>query len=594
MLLLTAVMVCADVTLTAKAPASVAVGEQFRLQYTVNASNASRPQLSSIPNFKILYGPATSSSQSIQIINGKTTQSSSTSYTYPLEAEKEGSFTLPSVTLTVDGQQYTSNKPHITVVKAGSAPANPSTRSNNSTPATRRQQSSTPIPRSIKPEDLFVEVTANKREVYEQEPVLLSYNVYTNLMLEQLQGKMPDLKGFVAKEIPLPREKQLTVTQHKGRTMETTLWSQYVMFPQQSGKLSVPSIPFEGVVVVQNTNIDPIDAFFFGSNMASRVNHTIKAPGIDITVKPLPPKPAGFTGAVGRGFTVSARLATEQPRENEPLVLQVKIHGLGNIDLITPPEVEFPADFETLDPKTSVKTELTTQGMKGDLTIEYLAIPNHQGHYTIPPVKFTYFDYTDGQYHTISTPDAIEVNVAKGSPDSYAVRQRIKSDIRNIHLGEAYHTESSSFWLSGAFWMAYGLLVVAFVVVNILLNRRLKTSVLGKKDRNAKAKERLRVAASHLNAGNASEYYTAMLGALLGLVAEKTSMPVNEMSSERVAAILGERGVDEALAKAYVDLVAECEYRVYGASADAEHDMQDNYDKALELISQLNTKLKKK
>ena len=125
-------------------------------------------------------------------------------------------------------------------------------------------------------------------------------------MLEQLQGKMPDLKGFVAKEIDLPKDKQLSVVRHNGRLIQTTLWSQYVMFPQQSGKLTIPSIPFEGIFAFPNHIVDPIDAYFFGTSSVVKVNHTVKSPSVNITVKPLPQAPGGFSGAVGTNFNISA------------------------------------------------------------------------------------------------------------------------------------------------------------------------------------------------------------------------------------------------------------------------------------------------
>ena len=66
----------AGVTLTAKAPSTVGVGDQFRLQYIVNSADVSgRPQVGSIAGFELVYGPAVSTSQSIQIINGRASES---------------------------------------------------------------------------------------------------------------------------------------------------------------------------------------------------------------------------------------------------------------------------------------------------------------------------------------------------------------------------------------------------------------------------------------------------------------------------------------------------------------------------------------
>ena len=76
-------------TLTARAPQQVAVGEQFRLTYTVNTQDVSGFRIGQVPDaFEILMGPSTSSQSSFQMINGKTSQSSSITYTFILSAVK--------------------------------------------------------------------------------------------------------------------------------------------------------------------------------------------------------------------------------------------------------------------------------------------------------------------------------------------------------------------------------------------------------------------------------------------------------------------------------------------------------------------------
>ncbi|MBQ7741684.1 MAG: protein BatD [Bacteroidaceae bacterium] len=596
-LLLTTLGVNAAVTVTAKVPAVVGVGEQFRLQYTVNSGDvAGQPHIGSVASFDVVYGPAVSTSHSFTSINGHSTENSSTTFTFTLIARKEGKYQLPAVTLNVGGHNYTSNTPTLQVVK-GNGNSTPQTHSSPLSP-----QPSPPSPHSshrVGPGDLYIEVSANKRTVYEQEPVLLSYNVYTTQALEQLQGKMPDLKGFVAKEVPLSRDKHLSIVNRNGRTIQTTTWSQYVMFPQQSGKLTIPSIPFEGIIAYVNRNIDPIDAFFFGTNATTRINHTVHAPSLDITVKPLPPKPSTFSGGVGNNFTISAALASKTPRENETLTLKVKISGTGNIDLITPPEVHFPADFEQLDNKSEANTTLTPEGMKGDLTIEYYAIPNHKGQYVIPPVELTYFSPADSQYHTISSGKPIVVKVAKGNPNSYAARQRMKNDdIRHIHLDPISADSAAGGGGMLPVAVAYVLLVALFVVAYMILQLRQRRSadVQGRLLRKAgtKANARLRTALRMMQSGKASEFYAETLGALRDFVADKLALPVTDVTKENISALFAEYGVSEELSLRYSEVVSECELHIYGVSSDDANQMQRTYHDAEEIITLLNPLLKKK
>lgn len=599
-LVIVSLSLSAAVKITAQAPAHVGVGDEFRLSYVVNSSDVSgAPHISSIPGFDIVYGPATSNYSSTSVVNGRVSKTASVTFTYTLIARKEGTFTLPAVTLQVEGRSCTSNRPRITVGKASSAQSRQSTGGSGGSSSVSLPPRGSASSGRISPQDLYIEVSANKKVVYEQEPVLLSYRVYTNLMLEQLQGKMPDLKGFVAKEVPLPRQKQLTVANHNGRTVQTTTWSQYVMFPQQSGKLTIPSIPFEGVIALPNHNVDPIDAFFFGSNPVTRINHTVHAPSLTIEVKPLPSKPAGFSGAVGSGFTLSAQLLTANPRENETLTLRLRIHGTGNIDLVTPPTVAFPSDFETFDPQTKANTRLTTAGMEGDLIVDYPAIPNHKGQFTIPRINFIFFNPQDGKYHTISTDKPIVVNVAKGSPNSYAARQRMRNDdIANIHLNPLRTHSVSVFWGRPLFWILYAVVIIAFAIAYylLLLRRRLYADETGQNRRKAgrRAASRLKKAASYLHKGQGQDFYTETLTALRQFVADKTSIPAPELTKERITTVLSEHQVPQDLIDRLTGLMSDCELHIYGVSDDSPQDMRSVLDQAEQLLSQLNPLLKKK
>ena len=114
--LLTLVVALSAQTLTGRAPSQVAVGEQFRLTYTVNTQDARGFRAGDIPHeFEVLMGPSTSTQSSFQMVNGHTSSTSSITYTYIVVATKNGSFTIPPAHVTVDGKTVTSNELHIKV-----------------------------------------------------------------------------------------------------------------------------------------------------------------------------------------------------------------------------------------------------------------------------------------------------------------------------------------------------------------------------------------------------------------------------------------------------------------------------------------------
>ena len=157
-----------EVSFTASAPDAVAVGDQFRLSYTITTQDVRDFRVASIRGFDVLMGPSRSTQSSVQIINGKTTSTQSITFTYILMAKTEGEYTIPGATVTADGNQMVSNSVKIKVL-----PADKSSQSG--------QQRGTTGSATISGNDLFITGTINKTTVYEQEAILLTYKIYTQV-----------------------------------------------------------------------------------------------------------------------------------------------------------------------------------------------------------------------------------------------------------------------------------------------------------------------------------------------------------------------------------------------------------------------------
>lgn len=585
----------AQIKVVASAPEVVAEGEQFQLSYTVNTQDIKSIQnLQSIPDFEILYGPGRSSSHSIQIINGHQTSSSSVTYSYTLLARKQGTYTLPKLSVNVGGTTYTSNAPQIKVVEAAQNQGG-----NNSRSSSPSAVGSNSTVDHISNKDLFITVTANKSKVVEQEPILLTYRVYTRLSLSELSGKMPDLKGFMVKEVPLPQEKQFSVENYNGQNYYSTIWSQYVMFPQQTGKLQIPSIKFEGVVLFQDPTIDLIEEFFNGTSGRVRRNKTVIAPPLDITVDPLPEKPTDFCGAVGQ-FSIKSQLKTAHPKQNETLDLQIQISGTGNVDLIKAPKVDFPSDFDVYDPKQTAQSQLTTAGMNGTMSIDYIAVPRHSGSYTIPSVKLSYYDTSAHDFKTIQT-DPITIQVAKGEKNIYADKQReiqAKSDIRYIKSGPVtLHHKEDLFWNRPLYWLFYLLPLLAFAVAFIYLRRRiqLQGDVVGQRIRGASrlVSSRLKQAGLLLQQEKHEAFYEELLQALLGYVSDKLNIPVSDLSKDRIRSEFANLQIPDNVCENYLDLLTKCEFYRFSQMKTGFDEASSLYSQASDTINKLEQQIKK-
>ncbi len=587
-------------TLTGSAPSHVAVGEQFRLTYTVNTQNVSEFRAGNIPDeLEVLIGPNRSMQSSYQMVNGHTSSSSSITYTYIVVATKNGTFTIPAAHVVVDGKSIASNTLKITVSGNARSQSNggSSQRQRDDEGAEMRDAGS-----RISGSDLFIKVSANKKRVYEQEPILLTYKVYTLVSLTQLEGKMPDLKGFHTQEVDLPQQKSFKVETINGRPYRTVTWSQYVMFPQITGKLQIPSITFNGIVVQQNRNIDPFEAFFNGGSGYIEVKKQIQAPGIEIQVDPLPQRPANFSGGVGK-FNISAQLNKTDVKANDPVSMRVIVSGTGNLKLIKQPEVAFPKDFDKYDAKITDKTKLTPSGLEGSMIYDILAVPRHQGKYEIPPIEFTFFNTDTKKYETVRT-EGFTLNVAKGSGSASVSDftgqedlQLLNKDIRHIKMGDTrQHSLDDFFFGSTGYLISIVVLALIFISLFVIFRQRAIENANITKRRAGKANKvatkRLKKAAKLMTENKPGEFYDEVLRALWGYVGDKLNIPVEQLSHDNISMRLAERNVNEETIAQFIEALDECEFERY-APGDPKGNMNKVYEKAMTAIEKIEETMKR-
>ena len=583
--------------LVAGAPSHVSVGEQFRLTYTINTQDVDNFRAGNFPDaFEVLMGPSTSRQSSFQMVNGHTTSSSSITFTYIVCANKNGTFTIPPAQIRCDGKVVKSNSVKINVSGRQQAQRGGGGGGYDDEPQMR------PSGSHISGSDLFIKVSANKQRVHEQEPILLTYKVYTLVQLTRLDGKMPDLKGFHTQEVQLPQQKSFKVETYNGRPYRTVTWSQYVMFPQMTGKLEIPSITFDGTVVMQNRDIDPFEAFFNGGSGYVEMKKKIKAPGITIQVDPLPNRPADFSGGVGK-FNISAQLTPASIKTNDAVTLRVIVSGVGNLKLIKEPVVVFPKDFDRYDAKVTDKTKLTANGVEGSMIYDFIAVPRNAGKYEIPPVKFVYYDTSTNKYATIES-KGFSLNVAQGAKGGGVSDftgqdvDLLNKDIRHIKTTpEELHGVNEFFFGSTSYWVTLALLAIAFISLFVIFRQRaIDNANIGKmrgKKANKVATKRLRVANKLMTAGRSSEFYDEVLRALWGYVGDKLNMPVESLSRENISQRLSEREVSEANVKLFISALDECEFERY-APGDAKGNMNKTFNAAMTAIENIEDTMKKR
>ena len=591
--IVTTITVWADdkITFTANAPEVVVSGDQFRLTFTVNSQKIRDFRAPYIKGFEVLMGPSRSTQSSTNIINGKVTSSSSITFTYILMADKEGDYSIPGASVVADGNPYVSNSVKIKVL--------PPDQTQNQGSASRNQASNS----QISNKELFITATASKTNVYEQEAFLLTYKIYTQVNLTGLRGDMPDLKGFHTQEVELPRQKQWTLEHYNGRNYNTTVYSQYVLFPQQSGKLEIPSITFEGVVTEVIPSSDPFDIFSGGRSRDIKKN--IVTPKLTINVKSLPEgKPSNFSGGVG-DFTMSSSISTQELKTNDAVTIKVIISGTGNMKLINTPEVAFPQDFEIYDPKVDNKFSLTREGLAGSKVIEYLAIPRHAGEFTIPSIEFTYFDLKTQSYKTLKS-EPYTLNVAKGEGNAEQVianftnKEDLKvlgKDIRYIKTGHTKFTPKDEFFYGTmSYYLWYIIPLICFISFLLIYRKQAIDNANVAKMRNKKANKvaskRMKNAGKLLAEKKKEAFYDEVLKALWGYISDKLNIPVSQLSKDNIEEELVKYNVSKELIHTFIETMNECEFARY-APGNQNEAMDKVYASAIDVISKMENSIKR-
>lgn len=585
-----------NVEFTASAPSVVEVGEQFRLSYSLN-QKGSDLKVPTLEGFDLLMGPSMSSSSSFSSINGKVSQSVSYIYTYVLEGTKEGTFQIPAATVIVNGKEYRSNALSIQVVKGSGG--------NSGTSGQRERQTAQPdATAAINEENLFVKVDVSRRNLYIGEGLVATIKVYSKVDLVRFgRSKFPSFDGFLAEEIPTPQQIELVRETYDGKIYNVGTIRKLLLFPQHTGEITIEPFELECIVRQQLTNSRSFFDDFFGNYRDVRAMRMSKPVKIHVRELPLEGRPLGFSGAVGN-IAVRTSVSTDSLKANDALTYKVVFSGTGNLKLLEAPKVNFPPDFESYEPKVTKDIKVGENGMNGSVTYEYLLIPRYAGDYKIPALTFSYFDPHTHSYRT-ATGREYRIHVQKGTESSQesgamAVQSFKKEDVRqlgkdiryirtgNLHLRPA----GSNFFGTTAYWLAFIVPFVLFVIGAILNRRRIKANAdlarVKNKAANKMARKRMKAAAVAMKAHDSELFYDEVLKAMWGYVSYKLNIDKAELNRDNISELLLQKNVSEELIREFIGMLDTCEFARYAPAGNPDQEMDKVYKDGIAVITKLD------
>ena len=245
----------------------------------------------------------------------------------------------------------------------------------------------------------------------------------------------PEMRGMLAYESPsdLPA---YTVSS-RGKSFEAFVY-QRAIFPVAAGQFTIPS--------ARLTYALPLTPSFFSRDESYEArSDSIVVVAID---PPLAGRPPEYQGAVG-ALTIDADLDSGRARVGDPLLLRVRVAGIGNVKLLPRPPVRVAwATVVPADERVTVTTDRDT--VRGAKEFDWVLTPTRPGMRLLPPVRYWYFDPWTESYQ-----------LAEAAPDSVLVAPGMLADtdtgavvvpplgIRTIYRGALpvpFH-QQSEFWL---------------------------------------------------------------------------------------------------------------------------------------------------
>ena len=537
-------------------PAQVEAGETVYLTYTIRDAQKKPllPALPTFPGFRQEGSPSTS--ESMEIRRGR--RSSQNTITYKLTATEVGAYSLQPPPITVDSKQW---KPAAIVVKVMQPPS--------------------------LSDKVFGKLVAPNKTIYPYQPFNLELRIY----IRDLRiGRRLDAFNMPSSGINASEFKQFRSTQEQvNGKMYNVIYVRAQVKALGAGKINfAPSFRMEredkkGGQSQQRRRRSIFDDFL-GRNTFKPFDLKPEPITVEISSFPSENKPDHFQGAVGR-FTFNVNVNPPELQVGDPITIQTKIQGQGNIDSLSAPDWDPGSGFKTYQARLIDKRYDQAQ-QTGYRVFEQVIIPTTEDANKLPPFRFSYFDPTREKYETIEH-GPIQLLLTAAPNSAHTAQNQmpiIQSSSGKQMLGEdllyikpwpgSTALRSLSFWYHRPKTLVFQLLPLLLVGVAYAYNRRrnrLQKDVAFARRSQAPrmARSALQLAKEAMNRNEPNDFYTHLWQSLSHYYSDRFNIGAGEISSACVATLLKQVNGSETLIASTEQLISQCNQARYGASATA-------------------------
>lgn len=436
--------------------------------------------------------------------------------------------------------------------------------------------------------NIFLKVEASNTDCFVGEPIIVTYKLYSALATESSIIKNPYFDGFDVKDLKGGSDNIASRETVDGVRFDVHTLLKLQLTPRRAGKLTL------GVLTVRNRvklvdsrgNEDPI---LDGVEEGYTLNNgyftlPVSSVPLAVLVTALPgtapsaasSQPKGLVGDFKMDVQVSKKLLAP----GEQAQLTIMLTGRGDFSKIEQPEINWP---DEADVSAARVDEDKTQKEDGS-GYKSFVIPftiNAPGKYTIPSIRFSFFDAQGSRYKTI-TNVPVELSVVnEGGPAG--------------NTPEVADRENQSLYL----WAGIALLL--FIAVILVWKNRSKnkrkmvrpaqdqpvTAVKKApvRDQTISVEEALRPAAEKINE-TGSGFSEALKQGIIQLLQTRWDLPANSYSHESLQQAMADKDIPHALQTELLQLLAAIDMNMYSGGGTDE-DRQGLLHEATRLLHQV-------
>lgn len=554
------------------------LNERLRIDFEMN-ENGDNFNPPNFINFHVVSGPQQSVSRSW--VNG--VQSFSKTYTYFLTPKKKGKIVLGQAEVNINGEVYKTSPIEIEIISAVEKPNDPNNNDN------------------IIDGNIHLVAEISKNNPYLNEGITVTYKLYFRnpISISDVQElESPSYGDFWSHLIKIGRAEINMRGSYKGEPYNEVIWRKAVLYPQKTGKLIL-----EPLTLNLSLNLPSNRKDLFGRRILTQAQKMITTGKDIIRVKGLPQnnKPDNFSGAVGE-FDFDVILNKNALKATESFQVKIKVKGKGNLKLFNLPSINVPNTLEVYEPEHEENIQITVSGMEGFIEDNYTIVPEYQGKYPIPPVKFTYFNPQTALYKTLNSQDLL-VDVFDGPQagskranmvvsESKQIIETSENAFRFIKLNtELTPVNKKIFWMSNRFWILLFtpllLIITAYLFKFFVFEKTEDASTSKQRKAQYLAKKYLSSAKNVFH--NQILFYEALERALHNYLKAKLKIETTELSKSKIEILLLDKKVKKQTALDYVSVIENCELARYAPGSSV--NIQSDFEKASRLIATIDKQL---